>query len=729
METFQGRKDVFLKDVIPNLKEIWSEKNSISYNKVRIFSEKKFIFICDVCGKEYETTPQLLRERKEKGRIGCKHCYGGYHPPKKGESFAEVRPDLLKWFNYEKNFPFRPEYLKSKSNKDFYWKCEKCGYEWKSSFNTMVSRKPYCSKCSLYKHYEVEKTVGTWLEENNLELVDESIPLDRTVLQDIRVDLRCKSCKGVFNRNLLDVSRKNIKVLCPYCAGRELLTGFNDVITYCNKNNISLEDYRDEIDLSKKLPNSDKVVKWWCENHQGVFNQSIKNHILEKRSCNICNGSILVKGINDFKTMCLKRNKGYLLDEWCDERNPEDFSPNTNTVVKWKCNKGHIYESQISARYTGNNCPICSGYQIVRGINDFESQNPELMKDWDWDKNEIKPYEIGKGSAYRAHWKCHKCGYEWTSLVSDRNYFYKMSKISNVSPNGCPNCAINNKKSFLELKLYEKIKEYVPDLISGYIFNEDGFTWSVDMYSPSKKIAVEFNGVYWHSEKYVGKYRHYNKMKDLESIGVDLYQVWKDDFIEKDEIVVRSILSKFGVLHQEKMNARNSEIRDISYAESKEFLDKYHIQGSVTGNRYVGGFINKILVGVLVLEDAKLKSGNFKVIKRYACSCNVRGLFSKMLSKIPLEEGYKFITYSDNCISKGKLYELNGFKLVKELEPSYWIDDGCGKRKHKFGYRKSFFRDNPDLIYKEGMTEFELEDVNKFRRVWDAGKKVWIRGY
>lgn len=733
LSNFQGRKDITLQDLIPNLKDIWSQNNAFPYFKAKLYSTDKYLFNCDVCGKEFSSTPQALRDRKEAGKIGCKHCYGGYHPPEKGQSFAEVRPDLLKWFNYEKNFPFKPEFLSVGSNKKFHWKCNECGYEWVSTFNTMRNREPNCIKCGLYKNFSgtVAKTTGEWLIENNLSLVGNGAPLDRTVLRDSRVDLKCNKCNGVFNRNLLDVSRDKEEdfIVCPYCSDREVFTGLNDVLTYCKNNDISLEDYRGSLDLSKELPSSHKLTEWWCERHNGVYSQSIRGHILDKYSCNICSGAYFVKGVNDFKTKCIANNKLHLLEEWDDERNPEDFPSNTNIIVKWKCKQGHSFESQISARFTGNNCPICSGYKVVAGINDFETCNPDLMLDWDWEENSVKPSEIGKGASYRAKWKCHKCGFKWSSLVSDRNYFNRMSKTSSVSPNACPNCAIQEKKSFLEIRLYEILKKHIPDLQSGYIVKGPNFSWSVDMYSPSKKIAVEFNGIYWHSEQYVGRQRHLQKMKGLESIEVTLFQIWEDDFLKKEQIVVNALLSKFGVLKQEKINARECEISKIDFERAKVFLDNNHIQGSVSGDFYLGAFRKGILVGVMVLQDQEIKSGKFSLIKRFATSCNVRGLFSKMLNKIELKDGYKFLTFSDNCISDGSLYKQNGFVFVKELEPTYYINTGDGVRHHKFGYRKSFFKDNKDtLVYNENMTEFELQDANKFLRVWDAGKKVWVKG-
>lgn len=50
-----------------------------------------------------------------------------------------------------------------------------------------------------------------------------------------------------------------------------------------------------------------------------------------------------------------------------------------------------------------------------------------------------------------------------------------------------------------------------------------------------------------------------------------------------------------------------------------------------------------------------------------------------------------------------------------------------GRRVHKFGYRLKRFKDDPHLIYKEGLTEAELAEINNLPRIWDAGKIRFVK--
>ena len=55
--------------------------------------------------------------------------------------------------------------------------------------------------------------------------------------------------------------------------------------------------------------------------------------------------------------------------------------------------------------------------KIVKGVNDLATIAPDLLIDWDYDKNDKQPDEIKATSTERVHWKCHKCGKEWTAQV------------------------------------------------------------------------------------------------------------------------------------------------------------------------------------------------------------------------------------------------------------------------------------------------------------------------
>ena len=80
--------------------------------------------------------------------------------------------------------------------------------------------------------------------------------------------------------------------------------------------------------------------------------------------------------------------------------NPADLTSGSSKKVWWKCEKGHEYKSSIVNRTKskGTCCPYCSGNKVLKGFNDIASTNPELLKEWDYSKNTIKPDEVTKGT-------------------------------------------------------------------------------------------------------------------------------------------------------------------------------------------------------------------------------------------------------------------------------------------------------------------------------------------
>lgn len=162
-----------------------------------------------------------------------------------------------------------------------------------------------------------------------------------------------------------------------------------------------------------------------------------------------------------------------LAHTWDFEMNmisPEEVTLYSNKKYYWKCNKGHAsYLTSPQKRMRNQGCPICSNHKIVAGINDFESNNIELMKEWSWDKNKqlgILPDAVSSKSGIKVWWKCVECQNEWQASLVNR-----VAKGS-----GCPYCAnLKVKTGFNDLKSlnptlarewdYEKNGDLLPENI------------------------------------------------------------------------------------------------------------------------------------------------------------------------------------------------------------------------------------------------------------------------
>lgn len=122
----------------------------------------------------------------------------------------------------------------------------------------------------------------------------------------------------------------------------------------------------------------------------------------------------------------------WLINEWNYERNgkltPWQVSFGSSKKVWWKCIKcKYEWEAVVHSR-KNSGCPCCAGRVVVEGINDLSSRNPELVKEWDFEKNDLLPTQITPNSHKHAWWKCLH-GHSWCAEIKSRN-----------QGSGCPIC-------------------------------------------------------------------------------------------------------------------------------------------------------------------------------------------------------------------------------------------------------------------------------------------------
>ncbi len=141
--------------------------------------------------------------------------------------------------------------------------------------------------------------------------------------------------------------------------------------------------------------------------------------------------SKLIRGVNDLETI-----DPFLAEQWHPTKNgnltPKDVTAGSGKEVWWIGKCGHEWPARIYSRYCGKGCPYCSNVKVLPGFNDILTVKPELIKDWNWEKNvSIIPEMILAGSHEHVWWKCSKCGHEWPSEV----------RMRAKHDQGCPECA------------------------------------------------------------------------------------------------------------------------------------------------------------------------------------------------------------------------------------------------------------------------------------------------
>ncbi len=300
-------------------------------------------------------------------------------------------------------------------------------------------------------------------------------------------------------------AHRNIGRGCPYCSGCYAIKGENDLHTLNPK--LSEEwnfEKNGELTPMDVLPNSHKKV-WWICSKRHEWQASIKDRN-NGNGCPYCSGRRVVKGETDLQTV-----NPDLAREWDFEKNdgltPIDLSCYSDKKVWWKCGKGHEYQATISNRTIGRGCPYCSNRMVLQGYNDLQTINPILASEWNYEKNdELTPTKVVSNSNKKVWWKCKK-EHEWMATIRDRNY-----------GTGCPICQSERRTSFPEYAIIFYLEKYGVKTI--HLCKEYGY--ELDVYIPTKKIAIEYDGYFWHKER--GKEDCIKNQRCLED-GITLYRI------------------------------------------------------------------------------------------------------------------------------------------------------------------------------------------------------------
>ena len=251
----------------------------------------------------------------------------------------------------------------------------------------------------------------------------------------------------------------------------------------------------------------------------------------------------------------------------------------------------------------------------------------------------------------------------------------------------------------------------------------------LDFYLPDLKIAIELDGLYWHSIRFKNRDYHLNKTELCERLGIQLIHIFEDEWTYKREIVLSRIKGLIGK-SEVRIFARKCEIKSISERESADFINLNHLQGNVIASKRFGLYYQGELVSVMTFGALRRALGSKPITGEYEmyrfCSkaeTNVIGAASKLLSRFILDsKPIKIISYADRRWSTGKLYRTLGFNQVKNTGPNFWYVE-ADRRAHRFKYTKKSLakklgkvsdREDQmaqlglDIIFDSGNLKFEL---------------------
>jgi putative hef-like homing endonuclease len=283
------------------------------------------------------------------------------------------------------------------------------------------------------------------------------------------------------------------------------------------------------------------------------------------------------------------------------------------------------------------------------------------------------------------------------------------------------NGIIGQQVSAVENEVYEYVKSLYVDVIQS--------DWNLispkqlDLYIPSKKLAIEIDGVYWHCNKFKDKNYHMEKTELCESKGVQLLHIfdieWNDR--NKQKIWKSVIKHKLG-LTENKIYARKCKVVEIDRQTAFNFCEQNHLQGGIKGPINLGLFYEGELVQVAVISTPRFNK-NYKYELLRLCSkldTTVIGGASKLLKNYS-----SLISYANRRWSAGNVYNQSGFKLLNISSPNYFYLVN-GKLESRNGWQKHKLKDKLNA-FDENLTEQENMKANGINWIYDCGNITFYK--
>ena len=509
---------------------------------------------------------------------------------------------------------------------------------------------------------------------------------------DNKVKIKCNLHNEIFLQKPVEHIRG--RVGCNLCTKNPKV----DTEFFIKKSKLIHDD---RYDYSKTIY-TDSATKLIiiCREH-GEFEQLPNNHY--KQNCPKC--QLLIKNKEKILT-----NIEFINEANLKHLNKYDYSLvnyiNSQTKVKIICPEHGEFEQLPASHLYGKGCKLCA-------INKTKKDITCSLEDF------IKKCNTKHGTKYDYSLANYINSQTKIKIICPEHGEFEQLPYDHISGHGCLDCGKKYDKS--ELAIIEFIKSLNINIKHNdrKILNGK----ELDIFIPEYNLAIEYNGLYWHSEEYLNKDYHLNKTNECEANSIQLIHIFEDEWLYKRDIIKSRLKNIFG-LTENKIYGRKCVIKEVTSKDSKDFLDNNHIQGNINTTINIGLYYNNKLVSLMTFNKPRLGIGtNFNgyELSRF---CNkldttVIGGADKLLKYfIKTYNPKEIISYADRRWSQGNLYEKIGFTKKNINKPNYSYIIGLN-RKHRFGYRKEILK--KDGFDTKNKTEHEIMLERKIYRIYDCG--------
>lgn len=513
----------------------------------------------------------------------------------------------------------------------------------------------------------------------------------------------------------------------------------NKIIKYPNKShgNLSDEEFKKicqekhngyySYELTKYVRGEDNIIVT-CPIH-GPFTIKAGNH---KRGsgCKICSRKKSKRTQEHWIKLCQEKHKNSDGTPKYDYSKITPYNNCDDMIKNIICPIHGPFQKRADMHLYGQGCPSC-------GINHMSTEE-YIQK-----AKAIHPnydYSITKfiGLEYDIDFICPIHGKQTQNAKIHINY----------QESGCPECANENKASNKEIELRNFLIQNDIDFIisdrTTLLNNKE-----LDIYIPEANLAIEFDGIYWHSELFKSKDYHIQKTNDAEEENIQLIHIFEDEWIYKKDIVKSRLLN---LLSKNKFSigARKCKIKQVPVEQERTFLNNNHLQGYIASTVCYGLYYSlthrqtgtnqeitkEYLVSLMSFGPLRKNLGSsnqeghyelyrFVNAKNFSVPGGASRLFKYFIKKFKPKEIISFADRRWSTNIKGKnLYEQLGFQFDSYTEPGYFYIVN-NKRKNRFNFRKQILQEKYGCP--ENMSEYQFCLKNKWYKIYDCGqlKYVW----
>lgn len=510
----------------------------------------------------------------------------------------------------------------------------------------------------------------------------------KVVKDKVKVPIVCKK-HGEF---LIDPRNHVVLGLgCYRCAGK--IRTLDEWVLECR------EVHGDRYDYSKAVfKNMSSGVEIVCPVH-GSFMQNTRVHLCG-HGCSKCACDRAAQRYSDTTESFLEK----AVAKWGDQF---DYSQvryvRSSQPVTIVCKEHGPWEIRPNDHLTGNGCPRCIGrvHSLTEMLDRFTAVHGDR---YDYSKVEYVQGEVTVGCPDHGDFEIHPY-HHWAGT-------------------GCPSCRITSRPEAL-------LREALPACDSGNRKVLGGL--ELDMYWPESKLAVELNGVYWHSEAR-GKTAmyHLNKTMGCKAQDIQLLHFWDHEVNNKFDLVVSMVNQRLGL--NKRVFARKLVVEQLTAKQAREFLDQHHIQGYANANVSYGlrSPRNGKLAMVMTFGKPRFnKAAEWELIRMASHQgLTVVGGASRLLKAFEKENNpTSLLSYADLRYSQGRVYRELGFTFQSRTPPSYFWDYGGATRYKRYQTQKHLL---PKLLgpqFNPSKSEKQNMEGAGYSRVFDCGTLVYTKEY